>query len=391
MASCLLVGLVFTSLLVPVCAQGEAPKPVVPDAKPATDAQKQPEAKQDPDRPEPTPAERVAVLQRDKERLVQEIEFVREQVKKTIPMLQHKLKMERPAFRSIDAGTSFQAAPVAEMRKARLMTDEEKKPIPDALMTVGGRPVSRTYVNDMLAYLKTYPSSGPEEMQTQKVMWEVIRTEAVRAAFGEAGSESEAEIQTIYSQLVDGKAKFEDLAKQRPQSPGGDKGGVIEPVTRNSQHGLRVEQVAFTTPEGQISRPFATMRGFAILRTDKVHTTANPDEAKVDASMIFVPFHADPEQVNKALSTVTMGNVDIAVQDEAAMKMLPMLFQPQTQVLDAQRGVDETTQKKLEAAKKQAELDAKKQQDSDAPKKQDADAPKKQEPVKQSADGSNGD
>jgi parvulin-like peptidyl-prolyl isomerase len=340
------------------------------------------EAKQDPDRPQPTPAERLAALQRDKERLQSEIEFVRTKVKQTIPMLQDKLKMKRPEFRSIDAGTGFQAAPVAEMRKARFMSEDEKKPLHDALMTVGGRPVSRTYVNDMLGYLQTFPAAGPEESRTQRVMWEVIRTEAVRSSFGEGASEAESEIQTLYSQLVDGKAKFEDLAKQRPQSPGGEKGGVIEPVTRNSHHGLRVEQIAFTTPEGQISRPFATMRGFAILRADKVHAAANPDEAKVDASMLFVPFHADPEQVNKALGSVTMGNVEIAVFDEAAMKMLPAFFQPQPQIPN-----QPDAQKDADAGKIEPDASKKKEPEKKEPEKKE---PVKQLPVKQSADGSKG-
>lgn len=282
---------------------------------------------QDPDKPQPKVEDRLAELTKEKERLTREIAFVKDRAANLGSMLKDKIANRALNVRSIDAGTSA-AAPVATMqpRKARMMTPEERHDAgDDVLLIAAGRPVRQAQVDELMNYLRSSPTSGDDELRSQKVMFELIRTEATAGAFGDSARKAEAQIQAIAAELAAGKP-FEELAKQST-GPGADQGGKIE-VTRNTYFGVKLEQVAFTTKEGGVSSPFLTPMGWCILRCNKQLKGETPDSDRVECGLIQIALNSDPKQLGQIQSQVATGQIDLALRDEKVMAMLPPLFRP---------------------------------------------------------------
>ncbi|MEO6596316.1 MAG: peptidylprolyl isomerase [Planctomycetota bacterium] len=299
-------------LVVPAVVPG-----VVPAVAPA----------QDPDRPEPTAAEKLAELTKEKQRLQQEVAYVRNRTEHAKELLRTKLgNRQQQAFRSIDAGIVLAPVPKvapAARRFAQLVGDEHRDQFPaDTLVLVNNRPITQARFDQIKNYLKELPSSGDDSMQSQRALFELIRIEAVAASFEE--SEGEAQVAEAMSQLQQGKP-MADVAKAFGVLTGAQPDGSIE-VTRNSAFGSLVELIAFQTPTGQPSRPFRNANGYVILRTDRIEKGATPDLDKAIGSAVQVRYTADEASMQKAQFAINAGQVDILVRDQHVLDMLPQMF-----------------------------------------------------------------
>ncbi len=98
--------------------------------------------------------------------------------------------------------------------------------------------------------------------------------------------------------------------------------------------GTRFEQVAFTTPAGAQSRPFAHHTGFVVLQVDALTKGATPELDKVKATVLCVPY-ADPEAIVKIENQLANAQIEIVVRDKDVMRMLPPGFQDQDELRTA--------------------------------------------------------
>jgi len=335
------VRLILGSLLL-LCATAAAqvatPKPAPAPNAPVTQtpAPQDPAKPQDPpavdkDKPVQTPADLITELTRERDRLQTEIEYAKNRAKGANKMLAEKLGVRGQAFKNIDAGTSASApAPVAPMSKARLMTPAELESQPKDVMfllSVQGKPgyaVRQTQYDELMQYLASSPASGNDEIRAQRVMFDLIRTFSVVAAFPE--NAAEGQIADIYGELESGK-KMADIVKTYGVVQGAKEDGSIE-VTRNSYLGTKVEQVAFSLQPGQRSRPFHGPQGMMVLEVDSAEKGATPDLDKLMARIVLSSYQADPATLQKAQSAAVSGQVDIAVRDQQVMDLLPALFKP---------------------------------------------------------------
>ncbi|MBM4059659.1 MAG: hypothetical protein FJ265_00980 [Planctomycetes bacterium] len=353
------VRLALASLLfLHVAAPAQEVKPDAAAQKPPAAAPQQPPAPaaQDPDKPAPKPVDVVGDLQREKERLQQEIDYAKLRAKDAKSMLAQKLGRRGQTFRSIDAGTSF-VAPAAPppRREARLMTPEELKNQPaDVMLLVNGRPIRQGLYDDLFAYLGTVPNSGDDALRAQIVLLDLVRTESMVAAF--PGDQAAAQAASVLGQLQGGQP-IAELARSFGTVQGGKEDGSIE-ITRSSYLGLSLEKLAFAAKVGEPTAPVTTPMGLAILVVDGIEKGATADLDKVKAHAVLVKWQADPAAVQKAQLAASQGQVEIVVRDQRVMDLLPMLFKPapaapihtQVQAVDSEISAVFDTLKQIDAA-----------------------------------------
>ncbi|MCU0867304.1 MAG: hypothetical protein MUC36_26270 [Planctomycetes bacterium] len=320
--------LVIGSLLfVGTTAAQNAPfTPAIPGTAPAAGAQEP--AKQDPDKPQPTPAQQIDELTKEKARLQKEIDYARERAKNAKVLLREKFAPRTATHRAIDAGvmagpSKMTAPPVSPPKAASIATAEELGNHPQGTMLiVNGRPIAQASYDQLMKYLGTLPNAGDEAMRSQRAMFELIRVESTASTFED--NEATERMGELVAQLEGGK-QIGDLIKDYAPVAGGNPDGSIE-VTRNSVFGPWLEMVAFETAAGSRSRPFRTGQGLVLLQTDKVEKGASPELDKVIGKAILVPYSNDPEAMNKAQMAISMGQVEIKVRDQKALESLPAMF-----------------------------------------------------------------
>lgn len=325
--SALLTGLALTAQQ---GQQGQQPQPPSPAPAPAAGAAapavQDPDKKQDPDKPKPE--DRIAELQKEKERLQKEIEFVRERAANLGSDLKEKLGKRDLKVRAIDAGTNAAGPVAAPMKKARKFSEDELKDMPpDVLLLVAGSPIRERELTELTTYLESFPASGDATLRQQRAMFELIRTRATTAALAAHTPAAEKAIREAREQVTTHAKPFAEVAKAVSKGPGAEEGGKVE-VHRNSHLGLKVEQSAFSTKEGETSEPFHTPLGVCILRVEKLVKGDTPDGDKVEIGLIQIPWTADQNELQRVQSSVATGQIEIVVRDDRAMAMVPPLFRP---------------------------------------------------------------
>jgi len=380
---------VLTLGIIPPVLPAQAPQPVAPAAaaqgpatplgqgqQPAKDqAAKDQAAKDQEKHPEETPADRIKKLETEKERLQRELDYVAGHSSKGSMGAQIRDKLTGRKFdvKSINAGISKVSAPPPaqplegknlQLKRARLMTPAELQSVlPDVLLTVSGRPVRKQAADELAAYLKTFPNTGADEHHMVRALQEIIRSEAACAAFPQSSEEALAKLQELKAQIEKG-TPFGEVAKGNTKGPNADNGGDLGAVTRNTHYGLTIERMAFTTKAGELSPIFRTTFGYNLLLVDRVEQAEKPEESKVFAHLIMLPYAKDPTQAQSVQAQLAVGQIDITVRDDAAMKMLPPMYQP---VVDTPPAAgNDTVEIKREPGKEPA---AKPKQEPPAPTK----------------------
>lgn len=275
----------------------------------------------------PDPAKELADLQKEKERLQQEISYAKERVAHSKDLLRG-LGKNKISWRAIDAGktmaTSSPTAPPMARRPARLMADDEKASAArDTMLMVNGNAISQPAYDELMAYLGATPGDAQvQSMRSMMCLADLIRIEVMTNEFRENGSETR--LAEALAEMEGGKG-IGDVIKKYGTLRDVPADGKIE-VTRNSVHGPRFEFVAFSTPAGARSRPFRHHTGFVVIQVDSVAKGATPELDKISAQVLCVPY-AEAEAVLKTESQLANGQVDIVVRDKDVMRMLPPGFQ----------------------------------------------------------------
>ena len=276
---------------------------------------------QDPDKPKPTPEQELAELAKEKARLEREIKYVQDRAKNTKHMLANKLRGPDQSYRAIDAGTTKPAAapPTPQPRFARLPIGDELSSFPqDVMLLVNGRPINRSLFDAVMTHMKTAGGAEPENMRAQRVLYDLVATEAMSGAFAE--SEAEVALGEVLNELDKGKT-MQELAKKHGTVQA-DPDGKIE-VTRNSPLGPRFEYIAFETKPGTRARPFRNARGIVVLQVDSYEKGATPDLDKVLGTAIQIPFTSDAATLAKAQMSINLSQMDLVARDADVLAMLP--------------------------------------------------------------------
>ena len=305
-------------------AHAQPPVPAVQDPAPAPAP-----AAQDPDKPKPTAEQEAQALAAERDRLQREIAYVRERAQHAKANLSQKFAPKAPTWKAIDAGVQPQpVAPVpspAQRRPARVANpDELSDHGSDTMLVVNGRPVSQAQFDQVVEFLAQSPSTGDASMRAQRVLFDLIRIEAVAAAFQE--NEAAERTGDLLGQLDAGKS-IQELAQSVGTVAGASPEGRVE-LTRNSMHGPVFEHAAFTTEAGKRARPFRNAHGLVILQVESVVKGETPDTDKVVLHAIQVPYTADAQALQKVHNSVNFGQVDLVVRDQQTLDLLPQLFRP---------------------------------------------------------------
>lgn len=319
------------ALAIPAQVAGKpAPKPQEPNGPPLVTPAQGVAPTQEPQAPAKpkTPAEELAELRAERTRLEQEIGYARERAQHATSLLAQKLAARNQAFRSIDAGQSATARPMAAQgprRYARIATPDEMTGRPDGtILVVNGREITEGQFEQVMNYLRQSPSSPDESLRAQRALFDLIRIEAIAAAFTE--SEGEVHVGEVLGELQAG-TDFAAIAQKRGSVQGAKEDGSIE-VPRNCIYGPLFEQIAFTTEPGGVTRPFRNASGFVVLKVDGIEKGTTPQLDKVLCHAIQIPYTSDPGALQKAQFAINAGQVDMLVRDQAILDMLPALFKP---------------------------------------------------------------
>ncbi len=288
-------------------------------------------AKQDPDKPQPTPAEEAASLQKEKDRLLKEIQYAQERATRAKALLTEKFAPSKPTWRAIDAGTMAQqmAAAVEQVRPiaARVGNESELKEAfgSDGMLMVNGNMIRRPQFDSVMDYVRTLPNSGDDNQRAQRILMDMIRTEVACSAFPD--SEAMALAGEVVQHLANGMAPAE-LARKHGVVPGASPEGRLT-ITRNSEFGPVIEQAAFATKVGERTLPIRTSLGVLVMQVASFEKGASNELDKLQVDAILVPLTEDRLKVQQVLDTAMAGQVQLVTRDEATLGLLPKIFRPQ--------------------------------------------------------------
>lgn len=330
----LVVGSLLFLAATAAAQQGGAPAAGAPAAgSPAlgTPAAGTTQPKQDPDKPQPTPAEEAATLQKEKDRLMKEIQYAQERATRAKALLTEKFAPSKPTWRAIDAGTMAQqmAAAVEQVRPiaARVASQDELKEAfgSDGMLMVNGNMLRRPQFDAVMDYVRTLPNSGDDNQRAQRILMDLIRTEVSCSAFPD--SEAMAMAGEVVQHLANGTPAAE-LVKKHGVVPGASPEGRLT-ITRNSEFGPVIEQMAFATKVGERTLPIRTSLGVLVLQVASFEKGASNELDKLQVDAVLVPLTDDGMKVQQVLEMAMKGQVQLVARDEATIGMLPKIFRPQ--------------------------------------------------------------
>lgn len=307
--------------------------------------------KQDPDKPQPTPAEEAAALQKEKERLLKEIQYAQERATRAKALLTEKFAPSKPTWRAIDAGTMAQqmAAAVEQARPiaARVANDSERKEAfgEDGMLMVNGNLIRRPAFDAVMDYVRTLPNSGDDNQRAQRILMDMIRTEVACSAFPD--SEAMSVAGEVVQRLANGTPAA-DLARKHGVVPGASPEGRLT-ITRNSEHGPVLEHIAFATKVGERTLPIRTPLGVLVMQVASFEKGASNELDKLQVDAVLVPLVEDRFKVQQVLDTAMAGQVQLVARDEATLGMLPKIFRPQQTGKAVDAGTLQATIDKLTA------------------------------------------
>ncbi|MCR9248610.1 MAG: peptidylprolyl isomerase [bacterium] len=318
-AALLSAALLFASTAL---AQSETPaaKP------PAVAEESQASQGQDPEKQDPSSGDVITQLREKKAQLQREIEYARERAKNANKMLANKLARQPQSIKSIDAGTKTPPRPkAAPVQKARTFTPGELQSHgADTMMLVDGIAVKQAEFEGLMNYMRSLANTGTDAMRSQRILFELIRTYAVAAAFPDSNAKQRAT--SVADQMKNGADVFE-LVESNSAVLGAQPDGTIT-VTRNSFLGTSLEKAAFELKEGETSAPFRNVFGFCVLQATKIEKGAKPELDRIIAKGVQVRYVDDQNRLNMAQGNASRGQVEVVARDDKVLEMLPAMYRP---------------------------------------------------------------
>ena len=193
------------------------------------------------------------------------------------------------------------------------------------MVMVNDRAISQASYDGVMNYLRESGNKDTDALRAQRVLFELIRIEAIASNFIE--NEGEIHLSENLAPLEAGEKTFADVAAKFGTVDGAKKTGEID-ISRNSILGPYFEYVAFSTPVGKISRPFRTVNGYALIKVKAIEKGANTALDKVNAQVVQFAYSANPKVMQSAQFKVNSGQIDLRVLDQKVLDLLPALFKP---------------------------------------------------------------
>lgn len=311
--------LISTALLVASAAvSAQQVNPATPTTNPAAGT-----ATQDPELVhEPTPAERIAQLKAQIEKLQVELKTldkiekaggISAQVKATVSARRVVAKsFADPNPQPQPVVQPVQAAPQPTKKSARLLGDAEKEGLaPDVIFVVDGEPVTKGEFDRAMAYLQSYPQDQtPEQLKTRAVM-ELVNVKAVKAAFPESSEEAKTRILDIQKKLKSGEVEFAELASESSDCPSKARGGDLDFFGRG-QMDFWFTAGAFDLEVGEVSDVIETGFGYHLIKVTAKEAGDTKAQDRVRASHILAQYTPNQLARSQAVSRANSGQADLA-------------------------------------------------------------------------------
>ena len=340
---CSFSALVLLTSLLSAQAQPATPQPVPAPQGPGTATK--------PANPEaaikvPTPEERMAALRKELEKLQVEKAFIDQveakggltaRVRGTVT--ERKVTHQSADDSGVKASSqpSGGAAAIADTaageqkppparKQARLLGDAEKAKLgAEVVLTVDGMPITKTEVEEVATYFKSYMSDTADEMLKTRAITQLIGARAAEATFPQTAAAAEKKIQEAKKALEGGKA-FEDVAKEMSQCPSKERGGDLGKFPREGMMDLLFAKAAFSQKVGDTSPVVRTPFGFHIVKTTAFKKGATAAQDEVQASHILAMYDSDQMKVRQAMGRVYGGQLDLAFANDEWRKLCPPEF-----------------------------------------------------------------
>jgi hypothetical protein len=194
-----------------------------------------------------------------------------------------------------------------------------------ALIMVEGRAISEASYESVMNYLRESGGAGTDELRAQRVLFDMIRIEAIAGQFIE--NEGEVQLSENLALLEDGTKSMEDAAEEFGTVLGGAADGTVQ-VSRNSPFGPYFEFIAFSTAAGKMARPFRTINGYVVIKVDSHEKGATPEQDTVKCHVVQFPYSKDQKVMQAAQFKVNSGQISVLVRDQAVLDLLPALYKP---------------------------------------------------------------
>ena len=303
----------------------QPPTPVPAKQDPESRPTVTPEAK----KPEPTAEQRIGKLKAQLEKLQQEKAYLDHVAETGGPAARvRSFFSERElSARTISDTSTPKAEPTPpdspQKHQARLLGDDEKKKFGDGvIMAVDGLPVTKTELDDTLAFLEeAAPQAGGDEQLRERAIGWLIRRAAAQAAFQEQAREARNTILAAQRKLNEG-AEFATVAREMSQCPSRSQGGALGAVgIDNEGWDLFYRQAAFDAKVGETTDIIETTFGYHLIKV-----TARQDDKTVETSHILELYHPDQNQVRGVKVRVDQGQVDLAFVSDEYRKLAPPAY-----------------------------------------------------------------
>jgi parvulin-like peptidyl-prolyl isomerase len=316
----LLLPLAFVALLP---AQDPPPVPALPPQLPVQDPQ--PPQAELVDRPL-TPEERVAKLEKERDKLKAELEAIRaiEQKGGLAALVRRRLAERGLVVATIKADPSA-IAPSATPgpRGARLLGDAEKAAAgKDVLFTVDGLPVVQADLDGAVEFLRSAPHAESEDELKTRAILELVRLRAAQAAFADTAKNALQKIEQARAELAAG-TDFAAVAQKHSDCPSKGNGGDLDYFTRDGMD-FWFSRAAFGLKVGEVSGVVPSRYGYHVIKLTGRDQAGGAD--RVRASHILAMYGPDEARVKAVQMRVNDGKVDLAFASDDLRKLAPAQF-----------------------------------------------------------------
>lgn len=293
-----------------------------------------------------SPEQRLAELRKELEKLQRELAHTREMIEGGTlgKRLVRNLRNRELEFRTTDTTIGSEAKTEPEPQKARpegpradeerrvskgrarpMTEDMKERLLDDVVCLVRGAPVRNAEVEKLLAYFKSYPNDHSEIALKRRALREHLEVALSHASFPRGKVQAAKEIRKIKSS-IDAGNDFGDLARNRSAGPGAAQDGDIGWIGRGSAYGPILERHAFALEPGDVSDPFATALGYAIIRVTDKEEGETADQDQVRVGLILLPYIDALEELRQLQTELTNGSAPIFYRDADVLELLPEVY-----------------------------------------------------------------
>ncbi|HHI78558.1 MAG TPA: hypothetical protein ENK02_01115 [Planctomycetes bacterium] len=209
--------------------------------------------------------------------------------------------------------------------KARLLGDEEKKGIEAGVVAlVDGLPVKREEIEQIADFFETF-KPGLRDQHLKDAFEALIKVRHIQAAFKDKLAAMEKRAQEIYKKASAEGADFAKIAAENSDGPSKSDGGNLGYFARPNMVPTFAAR-AFNMKIGEVSKPFASIFGYHIIKVEGKLKGNTPVEDQVKARHILVIFTPDQNKTRALAKEAADGKAKVALVDKKDRAILPPAY-----------------------------------------------------------------